>query len=68
MAIIIKYPPRGRFVLDVRVERERDGEGWLALKDACGWLHDDFSAAIADAREIAAGYGVGVLSSAGRLP
>jgi hypothetical protein len=32
-----------------------------------GWLHGSFAAAIDDARSIAAGYGVGVISSAGRF-
>jgi hypothetical protein len=49
----------------VRVEREFDGEGWLALKDCYGWLHGSFNDALLDAREIAAGFGVSVISSAG---
>ena len=49
----------------VRIERERDGEGWLVLTpNGHGWLHGDLNTAIADAREIAeAEFGVG--SSAG---
>jgi len=52
----------------IRVEREIDGDGWIVLVDACGWLHSDFASALSDAREIAAGFGVSVVSSAGRLP
>ena len=62
--IIVPFPNRGPFV--VRIERERDGEGWLVLARSHGWLHGDFYAATVDAREIASGFGVSVGSSAWR--
>jgi hypothetical protein len=67
MAIILSFPSsRSRQWRDVvRVEREIDGDGWLALKDCYGWAHGSFTNALRDAREIAAGYGVSVISSAG---
>jgi hypothetical protein len=65
-AIILRLPLRGRF--DIRVEREADSEGWLVLtRDRQhGWLHGDFDGAQQDAGAIARGYGVAVVSSAGR--
>jgi hypothetical protein len=67
-AIILKFPPRGRF--DVRIEREADGSGWLVLTHdrEDGWSHSDFSTALVDAGEIATGFGACVVSSAGRCP
>lgn len=62
-AVILKFPPRG--ANSIRVEREHDGEGWLVINRSHGWLHGSFDAALFDAREIAAGYGVAVRSSAG---
>jgi hypothetical protein len=67
MATILAFPSSRTF-RHVRVERERDGEAWLTLFEACGWLHGDFDAAIRDAHEMALGFGVNVVSSAGRLP
>ena len=60
-AIILKFPPRPPFA--VRVERERDGEGWLVVCRSHGWLHGDFNAAIHDARIVVAGHGVTVRST-----
>lgn len=60
-AIILPFTP---FI--VRVERERDGEGWLVLARSHGWLHGDRNTALADAHSIAGGFGVGVGSSAWR--
>ena len=62
-AIILPFT-RGPF--NVRVERERDGEGWLVLARSHGWLHGDRNTALADAHSIAGGFGVGVGSSAWR--
>ena len=61
MGSILPFPPRGPFA--VRVERELDGEGWFVLARDHGWLHGSFGAALFDAREIAAGFGVAALSS-----
>lgn len=59
-AIILKFPPP-----PIRIQRERDGDAWVVLTPSGhGWLHGDFYAATADAREIASGFGVGVGSSA----
>jgi len=66
-AVILQFPPRGVFANAVRVERERGTDGWLTLADACGWLHGDFISALRDAHEIATGFGVAVVSSAGRV-
>ena len=61
-------PPRGRF--DVRVERERDGEGWLIRTHnrEYGWLHGAFDAALHDARKLAVALNVCVTSGAGVTP
>jgi len=66
-ARIIQFPPRGRFANAVRIEREHSTDGWLALRDAFGWAHGDFASALRDAHEIARGYGIAVVSSAGRF-
>ena len=60
-AVILRFP-----LLDlVRVQRERDAEGWVVIGPrGHGWLHGDFHGALDDARWIAAGYGVAVQSSA----
>jgi hypothetical protein len=62
MTAIILPLPSSR-ALAVRVEREADGDGWIVLARACGWLHGDFVAALSDARELAGGFGVTVRSS-----
>lgn len=53
--------------LAVRIERERNGEGWLAITHnrEWGWLHSSFNAALSDAHIVAASYDVAVRSSAG---
>jgi hypothetical protein len=61
-ATILRFPS-SRAALCVRVEREADGDGWIVLARACGWLHGERNAAIRDAHEIAAGFGVTVRSS-----
>jgi hypothetical protein len=65
-AVIVQFPPRGRF--DVRVVREALGPGWLVLTHDRGhsWVHGDFNAALHDAVILAAGYRVAVQSSAWR--
>jgi hypothetical protein len=62
-AVILQFPSRGPF--DIRVEREIDGDAWLVIARSHGWLHGDFVAALRDARDVAAGWGVVVNSSAG---
>ena len=37
----------------VRVERERDGGGWLVIRRNHGWLWGDLVTALSDARELA---------------
>jgi hypothetical protein len=60
-AIIIEFPVRPA----IRVERERGGDGWLALTPrGHAWVHSDFAGALADANEVAAGFGAVVRSSA----
>jgi hypothetical protein len=61
-ARILSFPSSR--IQGVRVEREWNGDGWLALKDCYGWLHGDFGSALRDAREIASDHGVAVISSA----
>jgi LDH2 family malate/lactate/ureidoglycolate dehydrogenase len=63
MASIIQFP---RINPNVVIERERDTDAWLVIAWAHGWAHGSFDAALRDARELAAGFGVAVVSSAGR--
>jgi hypothetical protein len=64
-AIILNFPYERRFA--VRVEREANDLGWLTHTHdrEYGWLHPSFDAAICDGREIARGFGVALVSSAG---
>ena len=63
----LQFPPGGRFA--VCVQRELDGDGWLVLTHlGYGRVHGDFNAALHDAAVVAAGCGVTVRSSAGRIP
>ena len=64
MAIILKFPPRGRFADTVHVERERGTDGWITLFDACGSVHGNFADALREAHEIAASNGLAVVSTA----
>jgi len=66
--MIIQFPSSR--ALAIRVERERDGDGWLTLTHnrEFGWLHGDFNAAIANAHVLARHLGVSVRLSAGALP
>jgi len=67
-ATILKFPLGGRR-FDIRVEREISGAAWLVRTHdrEWGWLHGSFDSAQQDASDIARGYGVAVVSSAGRL-
>jgi hypothetical protein len=56
-AIILKFPRRGPFHVDV--VPEADGDGWLVIARSHGWLFGDRDIAL----EIAAGFGVTVMSS-----
>jgi hypothetical protein len=67
MATIIQFPS-SRALRAVRVMREPgDLGGWVTLAGACGWIHGDYASAFRDACEIAAGFGMTVVSSAGRF-
>jgi hypothetical protein len=65
---ILQFPSSRAFA--VRIERERDGQGWLVRTHDCenSWLHGDFGGALRDARDVAATFGAIVISSAGRAP
>jgi hypothetical protein len=58
-ATVIPFPPRGPFAVIV----ERAGPAWLVIVRQHGWLHGDRRKAIAEAREIARGFGVGVFTT-----
>jgi hypothetical protein len=60
--MIIQFPA-------IRVERELNGLAWLIRTHnrEHGWLCGDFHTALRDAREVAAGYRVAIVSSAGVL-
>ena len=55
-AQILRFPPRRSVCVWVR----REGKAWLVLAGSYGWLHSDFPAAILDAKDIAAGFGLAV--------
>jgi hypothetical protein len=56
-ARILRFPPRGPFA--VRVERQHEA-AWLVICRDHGWLFGSRHEALADATEIAAGFGVAV--------
>ena len=56
MATILEFPARGPFAVRI----VRNAETWLVLCRDHGWLHADYRTAIADAKEIARGFGVAV--------
>src|SRR5262249_13045592 len=62
---ILQFPSSR--ALAIRIQRELDGPGWLVLTHdrEHGPLYGDFNAALQDGREVAAGYGVCLLSSDG---
>jgi hypothetical protein len=66
MAVIFSFPS-SRMPPVVRVERERDGDGWIVLRDAVGESYGDFKTALIEARKIAAGENLTIWSSAGRV-
>ena len=55
-ARIIEFPPRRSFA--VRIMRE--DKAWLVICRDHGWLHSSRDAALADAAEIAAGFGFSI--------
>jgi hypothetical protein len=57
-ARVLRFPPRR--MAAVFVCQERAGEGWLALAGPYGWLHGTRDAALEDAREVAASFGIPV--------
>ena len=57
-AKIIPFPARGPFA--VRIEREREGQAWLVICRSHGWLFGSRREAVAEAQEIARGFGVAV--------
>ena len=54
---ILQFPPRGPFT--VRVLHEGGG-AWLVICRQHGWLFGSLREALADAAEIAAGFGVAI--------
>jgi hypothetical protein len=48
MTTVIRFPPRS--VRAVLIASERDGEGWLTLAGAHGWLFGSLADARAEAR------------------
>jgi hypothetical protein len=66
MAIILNFPS-SRMSSAIRVERERDGDSWLTLADACGEAHGSFADALRNAHAIAVELGLSITSSAGRI-
>jgi hypothetical protein len=59
---IIRFPARRSAVWLMR-----DGDAWLVLAGAHGWLHGDWSSAVADAQWMELNLGVPVRSTR-RLP
>ena len=64
-ARILQFPPRGPFT--VRVERQHEG-AWLVVCRQHGWLFGSRREALADATEIAAGFGVAVYAERSPAP
>jgi len=65
-ADIIQFPPRApslkrRSCETFTVEIMREFPAWLVVCGDFGWLHGSRREALADAREIAAGWGVGIV-------
>jgi hypothetical protein len=57
-AVILPFPQRGPWRVEVR--REVDGSGWLVLARKHAWLHGDYAAARVDAAWLAANAGVAI--------
>ena len=55
-ARVLRFPPRGPFIITVKPEEC----AWLIIARDHSWLHDSQREAVADAFEIAAGFGVAV--------
>jgi hypothetical protein len=60
-ATILFFPLR-----PIRIEREPEGAWLVITARGHAWGHGNFADAIADAREVATGFGVSVLSTAAR--
>jgi hypothetical protein len=56
---IIPFPPRGPF--SVRIDRE--GPAWLVICRDHGWVYGSQHEALADAQEIAGGFGVAIIEA-----
>lgn len=61
-ASVLRFPERGPF--SIKVEIDRESGAWLVLAKSHGWLHDTRSAALAEAEEIARGFGIAVVEAA----
>jgi hypothetical protein len=55
-ARILHFPQRGPFNVTVA----REGPAWLVVTRDHGWLHGSRDAALADAKQIAGGFGVAI--------
>jgi len=56
-----KPPARHRGRFSVRIKRE--GQAWLVVCRGHGWLHGSLRDALADAGEIALGFGVAIVEA-----
>jgi hypothetical protein len=56
-ARILQFPPRGPFAVCIQHD---SGGGWLVICRQHGWLFGSRRDALADAAEIAAGFGVAI--------
>jgi hypothetical protein len=57
MADILRFPQRGPFAVTIC----REDEAWLVVARDHGWLHGSHREAVADAEQIARGFGVVVV-------
>jgi hypothetical protein len=53
--VICRFPLRR--IVAVLIVRERDGGGWLALCESCGWLFGSPNDAIAEVKSLARNFG-----------
>jgi hypothetical protein len=61
-ARIISFPKHSRSV--VRVERNREGDGWLVLHGGNAWPHSSHDAALRDAAELAGQWSATLIAEA----